>query len=161
MSIADEQALQSKALRSDAHRFVPSLVSIMKSGRALITIRLSEIGLHPGQDHMLMQLEASGKPLLVCKLAEAIGVRSSTASKMLDRLESGGLVQRTHGTVDRRHTMVSLTPKGREVRDQVDELWSDVETYILRGCPQEEADAMCEATERLDAIMAERLRRLR
>ncbi|MCE7029653.1 MarR family winged helix-turn-helix transcriptional regulator [Jiella avicenniae] len=161
MSLNGHQIPASNALRPDGHRFVPSLVNIMKSGRALITIRLAEIGLHPGQDHMLMQLDASGEPQLVCKIADAIGVRSSTASKMLDRLQSGGLVERTHGTIDRRHTMVSLTPKGRDVRDQVDELWGDVEIYILRGCPQAEVEAMCHATERLDALMAERLRRLR
>jgi len=157
----DHQILERAEARPVARGFVPSLVSIMKSGRALITLRLAEIGLHPGQDHMLMALPEDGPPVLVSELANTLGVRSSTASKMLDRLEFAGLVRRSNGPSDRRHTIVHLTAKGNEVRKQVEELWAEVEFYILRGVSDEEAEAMCQATERLDALMSERLRRLR
>ena len=161
MSLNGYQILEPVLPRGEARGFLPMLVSIMKSGRALLTLRLAEIGLHPGQDHMLMALDPNGEPVLVSRLADLIGVRSSTASKMLDRLELAGLVRRSHSQSDKRHTMVSLTTDGEEFRRKVDELWSDMELYILQGCSSGEADDMCRATERLDEIMTERLRRLR
>ncbi|SMC81645.1 DNA-binding transcriptional regulator, MarR family [Fulvimarina manganoxydans] len=161
MSSSAQQPNISAAASPQSRAFVPSLVNIMKSGRALITLRLAEIGLHSGQDHLLVALDPNGAPQLVSQLAEATGVRASTTSKMLDRLELKGLVTRRSDGPDRRHTMVSLTPEGIALRAEVETLWENVEAYIMRGCADGEEEDVRHAASRLDALMTERLRRLR
>lgn len=79
---------------------IPSLISITKCSRALLDLRLHEIGLNAGQDHLLMALEPNGDPVLVSHLADKVGVRASTASKMLDRLEHRELVRRGNDKKD-------------------------------------------------------------
>ena len=57
--------------------------------------------------------------------------------------------------------MVSLTPEGIALRAEVETLWENVEAYIMRGCADGEEDDVRHAASRLDALMTERLRRLR
>ena len=53
------------------------------------------------------------------QLAAASRVEEQTMSRVLDRLERTGHVQRRRDTVDRRRLVVSLTPSGRDVLDQI------------------------------------------
>ena len=121
---------------------------------------LHEIGLNAGQDHLLMALEPDGDPVLVSHLADKVGVRASTVSKMLDRLEHRGLVKRGNDERDRRHTMVTLTSKGQAARNDVQDLWEEVEAYIFTN-HSEDADSFRQNAARLDTLLTERLRRLR
>lgn len=53
-------------------------------------------------------------------LAEALDIRSSTATRLCDRLERKRLVRRRPGVCpDRRETTVALTPAGRRLVDRV------------------------------------------
>ena len=53
------------------------------------------------------------------QLAAASRVEEQTMSRVLDRLERTGHVERRRDTVDRRRLVVSLTPSGRDVLDQI------------------------------------------
>ncbi|MDO0939384.1 MarR family transcriptional regulator [Streptomyces sp. DG2A-72] len=58
--------------------------------------------------------DAGGGPLRVMELADAVGVSSSTMSRMLSRLETDALVARRVGTDDRRSSYAELTRPGAE-----------------------------------------------
>ncbi|MEE2951505.1 MAG: MarR family winged helix-turn-helix transcriptional regulator [Pseudomonadota bacterium] len=139
---------------------IPSLISITKCSRALLDLRLHEIGLNAGQDHLLMALEPNGDPVLVSHLADKVGVRASTVSKMLDRLEHRELVRRGNDKKDRRYTMVTLTSQGQAARKDVQELWEEVEAYIFANC-SDDADDFRQNAAQLNTLLTERLRRLR
>jgi MarR family transcriptional regulator, organic hydroperoxide resistance regulator len=53
--------------------------------------------------------------LTVSGLAKAMSIHQSTASNLLERLETGGYVARIRSTNDRRVVNLSLTEKGRDV----------------------------------------------
>ena len=53
------------------------------------------------------------------QLAAASRVEEQTMSRVLDRLERTGHVERRRDTVDRRRLVVTLTPSGRHVLDQI------------------------------------------
>jgi DNA-binding MarR family transcriptional regulator len=53
------------------------------------------------------------------QLAAASRVEEQTMSRVLDRLERTGHVERRRDTVDRRRLVVSLTASGREVLDEI------------------------------------------
>lgn len=59
-------------------------------------------------DHLL-----AGPPLGTGELAERLGMRSPSATAVLDRLESAGLVRRSHHPTDRRRVQVEVSAEGR------------------------------------------------
>lgn len=65
---------------------------------------------------VLADLELNG-PLRPVDIQEATGLTSGGVTKLLDRLESLGLIERSHGKVpgDRRAILVTLTPEGRRI----------------------------------------------
>lgn len=139
---------------------VLALVSIAKSTRAFLTLRLNEIGLHPGQDQLLVQLEPD-QPVSVSALADQLSVRPSTVSKMLDRLIDKGLVARAAHNHDARRTMVTLTPLGEKAKLAVKSIWSRLEEELGGSLSPEELLTLNTALERAGEMLSFKLRRLR
>ncbi|MBM4152096.1 MAG: MarR family transcriptional regulator [Kiritimatiellaceae bacterium] len=51
--------------------------------------------------------------------AATLGLKLSSASGLLDRMEKQGLLKRTHSTEDRRVVNLTLTAKGKKMVDQI------------------------------------------
>jgi len=66
-------------------------------------------------------------------LAEALGVEPPTVTKMLQRMENVGLVDRRPDRIDRRAIRVHLTAKGRRLKTKVDKLWVELEARTVAG----------------------------
>ena len=64
--------------------------------------------------NVLTALAAEG-PLPMKRLAEALDVSDASATGIVDRMERRGIVERRHGTEDRRTVLVYQTAAGREV----------------------------------------------
>ncbi len=58
-------------------------------------------------------------PSTVTRLGERLRLDSGTLSPLLKRLEGNGLVARERRSDDERSVLVSVTPKGRRLRDRV------------------------------------------
>ncbi|WP_084408948.1 MarR family winged helix-turn-helix transcriptional regulator [Fulvimarina manganoxydans] len=142
------------------NKFVPCLIRIIKSGRFLLDLRLQELGLRSGQDHLLMELDPEGQPITVSRLADRLGVRPSTVSKSIERFADRGLILRGEHKTDQRLTTVRLTDTGKAARNEVQTVWTEFETYLLDGYP-DDAEKLRHSTQRLEAILNDRVRRLR
>jgi DNA-binding MarR family transcriptional regulator len=70
--------------------------------------------LSPSQSAALATVERHG-PLTPSELALRERVQRPTATQVLGRLETAGLVQRAADPVDRRSFLVSVTPAGRDL----------------------------------------------
>jgi len=66
------------------------------------------------QARALFMLSAR-KELTVSQLAKLLGVGNPTASILVQQLVERELVRRTEHATDRRHTIISLSPKGAEI----------------------------------------------
>ena len=64
--------------------------------------------------NVLTALEAEG-PLPMKRLAEALDVSDASATGIVDRMEKRGIVERRHGTEDRRTVLVYATQAGGQV----------------------------------------------
>jgi DNA-binding MarR family transcriptional regulator len=53
--------------------------------------------------------------------AETLGLKLSSASGLLDRMAKLGLLKRTHSTDDRRVVLLTLTPEGERMVDEIRE----------------------------------------
>jgi DNA-binding MarR family transcriptional regulator len=92
--------------------------------------------------------------LRVGELAHRVGVDDTTATRLVDRLEASGLVERRHLAADRRVTVVGLTEQGVEVVAQVA---ARRERFFCEVLTALEADEQVELV-RLTAKAAEALR---
>ena len=77
--------------------------------------------LHPGLAGQLTPSKLRALTLLadgglrIGELADGAGVDDTTATRLVDRLEAMGVVERRSEAADRRATIVALTPAGEEL----------------------------------------------
>jgi DNA-binding MarR family transcriptional regulator len=87
---------------------------------------LEGIGLYRGQPPVLFALwEKEG--LTQTELAEQMKIAPATVTKMLQRMEKSGFIQRRPDAQDQRVTRVYLTETGRSVQSQVEEIWKTMQ----------------------------------
>jgi DNA-binding MarR family transcriptional regulator len=94
-----------------------------------------EHGLEPGWHDVLATLRRSGPPyrLRPTELTSAVMLTSSGTTKRLDRLEQARLIARAPDPDDRRGTLISLTPAGRDLIDRLTDAHMENERRILRA----------------------------
>jgi MarR family transcriptional regulator, organic hydroperoxide resistance regulator len=85
---------------------------------------LNDLGLAPMQSMALMQLRP-GEPMPMSALANALMCDNSNVTGIVDRLEAHGLVERRPSEHDRRVKTLVVTPKGIELRGQVERRMSE------------------------------------
>ncbi|MCO6403111.1 MarR family transcriptional regulator [Aurantimonas endophytica] len=136
---------------------VPKLLSIAKSIRAMMGLRLADLGMHAGQDELLLALVPEGT-VSGSRLADTLAVRPSTVSKMLDRLVTAGLVERAEDPRDARRTVVRLTSSGVDMQGRLREVWQEVENE-LQDVP--DRSVVTHSLQELQRVLSAKLRRLR
>ncbi|MFG2294613.1 MarR family winged helix-turn-helix transcriptional regulator [Streptomyces sp. NPDC048603] len=91
------------------------------------------------QFRMLVVLAARGSANLVV-LAELLGVNPSTAMRMVDRLIAAGLADRRPNAENRRETVLTATPPGRRLVEEVTaRRRAEVAAIVARLDPAERA----------------------
>ena len=89
----------------------------MKIGRMrhrIIDKRIQELGVHPGQHFMLVQLKRMGRTPSQAKLAEEMNVSPALVARTLKALEGGGYIARADSAADGRRNEIAITEKGAE-----------------------------------------------
>ena len=84
-------------------------------------------------------------PASLGQLAEGVGVTPSTASRLVDRLVSGGYAERRPSAESRRQIELRLTPEGKATLAQYDELRLRRLRAALDRVPQDRRGAVMEA----------------
>ncbi|MEU3062610.1 MarR family winged helix-turn-helix transcriptional regulator [Streptomyces subrutilus] len=97
------------------------------AGRAL-----RDLGLHPGQEFLMMHLWDTG-PVRQAELIKAVGLDPSTVTKMLQRLEHAGHVRRRPDPADRRASLVEATDTSCGLLVEVRRAWGELERRTLAG----------------------------
>ena len=93
--------------------------------RALAAGLLAPLGLHPGQEILLLELDARG-PRTQVQLATASGCEPPTITGSVRKLEDAGLVVRTPSPTDGRVTIVDLSDRGRELMPALRQAWVEL-----------------------------------
>jgi MarR family transcriptional regulator, organic hydroperoxide resistance regulator len=105
--------------------------------RSAMSDALAEIGLYAGQEMFLWHLWRQDG-LTQSQMVERMCVQPPTVSKMLDRLEKVGLVERRPDAEDSRTTRVYLTERGQQSQRAVREIWVNLEQRLTEGLSVEE-----------------------
>lgn len=91
--------------------------------------------------NVLTALEAEGA-LSMRRLAEALDVSDASATGIVDRMEKRGLVERRHGTDDRRQVLVHPTDAGVQVFHDMAAHRRGVLSSVLSELSQDEMTAL-------------------
>lgn len=101
-------------------------VQVAKAHRARTHELLSELGLHVGQEMILVALTHHGD-LTLTELADHLEVQPPTITKMVQRLESSEIVKREASKHDSRSSSICLTSKGKNLQAKIEKVWQQVE----------------------------------
>lgn len=105
--------------------------------RARAHSMLGEIGIHPGQENVLLVLlEEDGQPMT--RLASALKVKPPTVTKMVSRMAVQGLVRRIASETDARSANVFLTDEGRARGTELKKRWKRLEDLAMRKIPEKD-----------------------
>jgi DNA-binding MarR family transcriptional regulator len=104
--------------------------------RARAAHLLAPLGLHPGQEALLLELDRTG-PRIQAQLSEALGCEPPSVTLMTRKLEASGHIRRTPDPGDKRATVVALTDSGKRLADRVRDLWVTLAEETVRDLPAE------------------------
>ena len=113
-------------------RWAIRLLSLRHRARAAAL--LAPLGLHPGQEVLLLELARTG-PRIQAQLSEALGCEPPSVTLMTRKLEASGHVRRRPAPSDKRASIVELTDSGQELVGQVKQLWCDLADETVTGLP--------------------------
>jgi DNA-binding MarR family transcriptional regulator len=111
-------------------------------------------GLTPTLGAALATIERHG-PLTPSELADRERVKRPTATKLVARLESEGLVSRTPDPADGRSSLIAITAEGRGLLREVRQRKDAYLQRRLRTLSPGERATLAEAAELLERLLAE------
>ncbi|WP_138495944.1 MarR family winged helix-turn-helix transcriptional regulator [Paenibacillus pinistramenti] len=110
-----------------------------------------DLGLTGPQFHMLIYIFRKGT-CKVSDLAEALEVKPSAITVMLDRLVQNGFVERRHAEEDRRAVLVSLTEYGKEAMLQGRKKSLRIVKWYLEQLEISEVESLVQIIEKLSVM---------
>ncbi len=125
-----------------------AMIRLMRQHRHVVAAELAELGLHVGQEWLLMQLWRQDG-CSQAELGRELGVEQPTIAKAVRRLEAAGFLRRTPDLSDARITRVWLTEQGRSAWRDVAKRWAAVDQRMLAGLAAEEQRALRGLLERM------------
>jgi DNA-binding MarR family transcriptional regulator len=113
------------------------LAQICRLKHARVHTLLEALGLYRGQPSVLQALW-EGEGLMHTDLARRLRVQPATITKMLQRMEKAGFVERRPDPDDQRVSRVYLTEAGQAVQADVQQVWRRLEEEAFAGFTLEE-----------------------
>jgi DNA-binding MarR family transcriptional regulator len=131
--------------QSDALDLLSTLVRAAGAVRSGLAVCLAEAtGLLPDEADLLVHLEtAPEQRLRMADVSRSLGVSKSGVTRLVDRLEARGLIERAACPKDRRVTYAGLTEAGREaVAEAAPALAAAAQTHLAGHLSAAEAHAV-------------------
>ncbi|PZS33713.1 MAG: nitroreductase family deazaflavin-dependent oxidoreductase, partial [Pseudonocardiales bacterium] len=116
--------------QADAVNQAIRLLSLRHRARA--AAMLAPLGLHPGQEALLLELARTGARIQA-QLSEALGCEPPSVTLMTRKLEASGHIRRKPDPSDKRASIVELTDSGKVLADQVKQLWCALAEETVTG----------------------------
>lgn len=119
-----------------------AILRVARLHRMLAGQLLRRVGLHPSQELVMMQLWDRG-PQRQTDLVRLLGSDAATMTRTIRRLENAGFVRRQPSPTDKRVTIVEPTAASNALRNEVEQVWMDLERSVAEGMtPTQQAEAI-------------------
>lgn len=90
-----------------------------------------ELGVSPAEGHLLTYLRGY-TPAAVGELVRVFGIKQSTLTSMLDRLEEAGFIRREINRDDRRSFLIHISDTGLELAERLNKCLETLEDEIRK-----------------------------
>ena len=117
--------------------------------------RARELGLTRAQWQVLVHL-ARNEGATQATLADLLEIEPITLSRQIDRMEDAGLVSRAADPNDRRVWLIHMSPRARDLLDQLRGVGRSVLAEALDGLPAETVQRMTEGLHHLRTTLSAR-----
>jgi DNA-binding MarR family transcriptional regulator len=119
--------------------------------------RTGELGVSPSEGHILTYLR-SYAPTPVGELVRVFGIKQSTFTGILDRLEQTGFIRRELNPEDRRSFLIHITDEGRDLAERINGLLEKLEEDILRRVSERDVKGFQAVMKAVEEVTRVRLR---
>jgi DNA-binding MarR family transcriptional regulator len=126
------------------------LMHVMLLMRREVEARMAQHGLTDAQWKPLWMLK-TGRAATAIELAREMMTDAGAITRMLDRLEAKGLLERVRSETDRRVVDLRLTPAGEVAVENVPHVLASVNNDFLRGFNKQEFQQLRGFIERMTA----------
>lgn len=123
---------------TDEHRFGMQLAHMSRGWRAELDRRLADLGLSQARWLVLLHLARFQEPPTQRELAQSVGVEGPTLARLLDSLESQGLVQRHAVVEDRRAKKIVLCDTARPLIQKIEAIATALRVELFAGIDEED-----------------------
>ncbi|SDS89546.1 MarR family transcriptional regulator [Pseudomonas fuscovaginae UPB0736] len=123
---------------TDEHRFGMQLAQMSRGWRAELDRRLAGLGLSQARWLVLLHLARFSEAPTQRELAQSVGVEGPTLARLLDSLETQGLVQRHAVVEDRRAKKIELCAPARPLIEQIETIATALRHELFAGVDEEE-----------------------
>jgi MarR family transcriptional regulator for hemolysin len=111
---------------------------------------LADHGLSQATAHPLRVLSGRGKCLRQGALADELGIEGPSLVRLIDLLQSEGLVERREDPTDRRAKTLHLTPKGEAKAEEINRVLRRVRADLLRDISSEDLAVTYDVLQRIE-----------
>ncbi|AMB85373.1 MarR family transcriptional regulator [Pseudomonas agarici] len=123
---------------TDEHRFGMQLAHMSRGWRAELDRRLAGLSLSQARWLVLLHLARFAQAPTQRELAQSVGVEGPTLARLLDSLETQGLVQRQAVLEDRRAKKIVLCPSACPLIEQIETIATALRHELFVGIDEEE-----------------------
>lgn len=120
--------------------------------RTLTAAVFARLGLYPGHEAVLLALRDHG-PLTQTRLGARIGCEPSSVTKMVQKLDAAGLVERRHPDHDARALVVALTEPGRDLIPKLEQAWVEIAEAATADLSDRDRQRVTDAVQALAASL--------
>ena len=122
----------------DQHRFAMQVAQLSRAWRSELDRRLVGLGLSPARWLVLLHLARFSEMPTQRELAQSIGVEGPTLARLLDSLESQGLVIRVAVPEDRRAKKIALQPDAQPLIEKIEAISTQLRHEVFAGIDEED-----------------------
>ena len=115
----------------EAHATGDLVMALARRVRRAYADALAEWHVTPSQSRALRVLSAQPAGMRPSALAEVLRIAPRSATEVVDGLEDGGWVGRSADPTDRRATLLTLTPDGRDLVSRIEDVRRDASEQVL------------------------------
>lgn len=126
-----------------------ALARVFRRWRKLLDERLKDLGVTQARWTTMVYLHRSGEGLTQRDLASRMAIENPTLVRLLDNLESQGLVERRACEEDRRARRLFLTAKGNDFMGVLYERSEDLRNQLLDGVSDKDLKATIKVMDRI------------
>lgn len=110
----------------------------------------AEYGITQATGYVLINIHKEGTP--VSQIATLLGVKATSLSRILNNLESLGLIYREPNRADKRSVKIFLTPVGIAKREQAKDVVRRFNVYLDEHLSLEERSVAIETLKRINEL---------